>query len=177
MICAIRNLHPRGRRLFLRVPFAETSSPYPIVGNHCLTTSMDGGATYSPNGYWKETLEFSKAVAEYQNSARYYMYRIFMNPELDTRYDHNRDHRKVNQSRKNRNKSDVLLECPLLMASQDDTTTSEAPPKTQASISTEGAVSLIRWFERTELVFSCSNCTEDCKVKFATGTLTEEALS
>nr|GEY75020.1 putative niFe hydrogenase-like protein [Tanacetum cinerariifolium] len=32
-------------------------------------------------------------------------------------------------------------------------------------------------FERTELVFSRSNCTEDCKVKFATGTLTEEALS
>ncbi|GKE60876.1 reverse transcriptase domain-containing protein, partial [Tanacetum coccineum] len=42
---------------------------------------------------------------------------------------------------------------------------------------TEGAVGLIRWFERTELVFSRSNCTEDCKVKFATGTLTEEALS
>ncbi|GKE03135.1 reverse transcriptase domain-containing protein [Tanacetum coccineum] len=42
---------------------------------------------------------------------------------------------------------------------------------------TEGAVSHIRWFERTELVFSRSNCTEDCKVKFATGTLTEEALS
>ncbi|GJU11186.1 hypothetical protein Tco_1133582, partial [Tanacetum coccineum] len=42
---------------------------------------------------------------------------------------------------------------------------------------TEGAVSLIRWFERTESVFSRSNCTEDCKVKFATGTLTEEALS
>ncbi|GKA80408.1 reverse transcriptase domain-containing protein [Tanacetum coccineum] len=41
----------------------------------------------------------------------------------------------------------------------------------------EGAVSLIRWFERTESVFSRSNCTEDCKVKFATGTLTEEALS
>nr|GEV78132.1 reverse transcriptase domain-containing protein [Tanacetum cinerariifolium] len=34
----------------------------------------------------------------------------------------------------------------------------------------EGAVRLIRWFERTESVFSCSNCTEDCKVKFATGT-------
>ncbi|GJU17288.1 putative reverse transcriptase domain-containing protein [Tanacetum coccineum] len=33
------------------------------------------------------------------------------------------------------------------------------------------------WFERTESVFSRSNCTEDCKVKFATGTLTEEALS
>ncbi|GJS74244.1 reverse transcriptase domain-containing protein [Tanacetum coccineum] len=42
---------------------------------------------------------------------------------------------------------------------------------------TEGAVGLIRWFERTESVFSRSNCTEDCKVKFATGTLTEEALS
>ncbi|GJR62740.1 putative reverse transcriptase domain-containing protein [Tanacetum coccineum] len=42
---------------------------------------------------------------------------------------------------------------------------------------TEGAVGLIRWFERTELVFSRSNCTEDCKVKFSTGTLTEEALS
>ncbi|GKF10522.1 hypothetical protein Tco_0048448, partial [Tanacetum coccineum] len=42
---------------------------------------------------------------------------------------------------------------------------------------TEGAVDLIRWFERTELVFSHSNCTEDCKVKFDTGTLTEEALS
>nr|GEV87395.1 reverse transcriptase domain-containing protein [Tanacetum cinerariifolium] len=41
----------------------------------------------------------------------------------------------------------------------------------------EGAVGLIRWFERTELVFSRSNCTKDCKVKFATGTLTEEALS
>ncbi|GKB04266.1 hypothetical protein Tco_0832409 [Tanacetum coccineum] len=42
---------------------------------------------------------------------------------------------------------------------------------------TEGAVGLIRWFERSELVFSRSNCTKDCKVKFATGTLTEEALS
>ncbi|GJX23079.1 putative reverse transcriptase domain-containing protein [Tanacetum coccineum] len=42
---------------------------------------------------------------------------------------------------------------------------------------TEGAVGLIRWFERTESVFSHSNCTDDCKVKFATGTLNEEALS
>ncbi|GJU26832.1 hypothetical protein Tco_1165453 [Tanacetum coccineum] len=42
---------------------------------------------------------------------------------------------------------------------------------------TEGVVGLIRWFERTKSVFSRSNCTEDCKVKFATGTLTEEALS
>nr|GEX05063.1 reverse transcriptase domain-containing protein [Tanacetum cinerariifolium] len=42
---------------------------------------------------------------------------------------------------------------------------------------TKGAVGLIRWFERTESVFSRSNCSKDCKVKFATGTLTEEALS
>ncbi|GKE56062.1 reverse transcriptase domain-containing protein [Tanacetum coccineum] len=42
---------------------------------------------------------------------------------------------------------------------------------------TEGAVGLIRWFKQTESVFSHSNCTEDYKVKFAIGTLTEEALS
>ncbi|GJX30437.1 hypothetical protein Tco_0238516 [Tanacetum coccineum] len=42
---------------------------------------------------------------------------------------------------------------------------------------TEGIVGLIRWFERTKSVFSRSNCTEDYKVKFDTGTLTEEALS
>ncbi|GJS06866.1 reverse transcriptase domain-containing protein [Tanacetum coccineum] len=42
---------------------------------------------------------------------------------------------------------------------------------------TEGAVGLIRWFERTKSVFLCSNCTKDCKVKFATGTLTKESLS
>nr|GEV10183.1 reverse transcriptase domain-containing protein [Tanacetum cinerariifolium] len=42
---------------------------------------------------------------------------------------------------------------------------------------TEGAVGLIRWFERIESIFSHSNCTKDCKVKFATGTLSEEAFS
>ncbi|GKA25477.1 reverse transcriptase domain-containing protein [Tanacetum coccineum] len=42
---------------------------------------------------------------------------------------------------------------------------------------TEGAIGLIHWFERTESVFFRSNYTEDCKVKFATGTLTEDALS
>nr|GEX01428.1 putative reverse transcriptase domain-containing protein [Tanacetum cinerariifolium] len=41
----------------------------------------------------------------------------------------------------------------------------------------ERAFGLIRWFERTESVFSRSNCIEDCKVKFSTGTLTEEDLS
>ncbi|GKB93068.1 hypothetical protein Tco_0979205 [Tanacetum coccineum] len=34
---------------------------------------------------------------------------------------------------------------------------------------TKGVVGLICWFEQTESVFSRSNCTEDCKVKFATG--------
>nr|GEX79761.1 reverse transcriptase domain-containing protein [Tanacetum cinerariifolium] len=43
--------------------------------------------------------------------------------------------------------------------------------------SLEGAIGLIRWFEHTKSVFSRSNYTEDCKVKFATGMLTEEALS
>ncbi|GKF47452.1 hypothetical protein Tco_0137254, partial [Tanacetum coccineum] len=37
---------------------------------------------------------------------------------------------------------------------------------------TEGAVDLIRWFERTESVFSSSNCAEENKVTFATSTLT-----
>ncbi|GKB33729.1 reverse transcriptase domain-containing protein [Tanacetum coccineum] len=42
---------------------------------------------------------------------------------------------------------------------------------------TEGAVELIRWFERTESVFSHSNCAEENKVTFAIGTLTDDALS
>nr|GEU69394.1 reverse transcriptase domain-containing protein [Tanacetum cinerariifolium] len=42
---------------------------------------------------------------------------------------------------------------------------------------TEGVIGLIRWFERTESVFSQSNCDEENKVIFATGTLTNNALS
>nr|GEX93603.1 reverse transcriptase domain-containing protein [Tanacetum cinerariifolium] len=42
---------------------------------------------------------------------------------------------------------------------------------------TEGVVRLIRWFERTESVFSRSNYAEENKVAFATGTLTNDALS
>nr|GEV95624.1 reverse transcriptase domain-containing protein [Tanacetum cinerariifolium] len=42
---------------------------------------------------------------------------------------------------------------------------------------TKGAVGLIPWFERTESVFSHSNCIEDYKVKYAIGTLTEDAMS
>nr|GFB61065.1 reverse transcriptase domain-containing protein [Tanacetum cinerariifolium] len=41
---------------------------------------------------------------------------------------------------------------------------------------TERVVGLIRWFERTESVFSRSNCAEENKVAFATGTLTNDAL-
>nr|GEV10188.1 reverse transcriptase domain-containing protein [Tanacetum cinerariifolium] len=42
---------------------------------------------------------------------------------------------------------------------------------------TKGTVGLIRWFEWTESVFSRSNCAEENKVTFATGTLTDDALS
>ncbi|GJY06832.1 hypothetical protein Tco_0373886 [Tanacetum coccineum] len=42
---------------------------------------------------------------------------------------------------------------------------------------TEGPVGLIYWFERTESVFSRSKCAEENKVTFATGTLTDDALS
>ncbi|GKE09090.1 reverse transcriptase domain-containing protein [Tanacetum coccineum] len=40
-----------------------------------------------------------------------------------------------------------------------------------------GAVGLIYYFKRTELVFSWSRCAEENKVTFATGTLTHDALS
>ncbi|GJR83589.1 reverse transcriptase domain-containing protein [Tanacetum coccineum] len=42
---------------------------------------------------------------------------------------------------------------------------------------TKGAVDLIHWFERTESVFSRSKCAEEDRVTFATGTLTNDALS
>ncbi|GJS57321.1 reverse transcriptase domain-containing protein [Tanacetum coccineum] len=42
---------------------------------------------------------------------------------------------------------------------------------------TEGEVDLIRWFECTESVFSHSKCAEEDRVTFATGTLTDDALS
>ncbi|GJW79039.1 reverse transcriptase domain-containing protein [Tanacetum coccineum] len=42
---------------------------------------------------------------------------------------------------------------------------------------TERAVGLIRWFEQIESVFSHSNYAEENKVTFATGTLTDDALS
>ncbi|GJV16740.1 putative reverse transcriptase domain-containing protein [Tanacetum coccineum] len=60
------------------------------------------------------------------------------------------------------------------------TSTSEAPAMTQAAIKklvADRAVGLIRWFEWTESVFSRSKCAEKNKVTFATGTLTDDALS
>nr|GEX03845.1 putative reverse transcriptase domain-containing protein [Tanacetum cinerariifolium] len=40
-----------------------------------------------------------------------------------------------------------------------------------------GVVGLIHWFKRTESLFSQSNCAEENKVAFATGTLNNDALS
>nr|GEW34608.1 reverse transcriptase domain-containing protein [Tanacetum cinerariifolium] len=42
---------------------------------------------------------------------------------------------------------------------------------------TKGAVGLFHWFERTESIFFLINCAEKNKVTFATGTLTDDALS
>nr|GFC18047.1 reverse transcriptase domain-containing protein [Tanacetum cinerariifolium] len=39
------------------------------------------------------------------------------------------------------------------------------------------AIGLIRWFEHTKSVFSCSKCAEEDRVTFATSTLTNDALS
>nr|GEU45555.1 putative reverse transcriptase domain-containing protein [Tanacetum cinerariifolium] len=59
--------------------------------------------------------------------------------------------------------------------------TSKASTMSQAAIrklvADKGVVGLICWFERTESVFSRSICTEENKVAFATGTLTNDALS
>ncbi|GJU49187.1 putative reverse transcriptase domain-containing protein [Tanacetum coccineum] len=42
---------------------------------------------------------------------------------------------------------------------------------------TEGVVRLTRWFEKMESVFSISNCTTSCQVKFTTCTLQDDALT
>ncbi|GKD60660.1 reverse transcriptase domain-containing protein [Tanacetum coccineum] len=53
----------------------------------------------------------------------------------------------------------------------------EAEPTTMENTDNTSRNTGERETHQTELVFSRSNCTEDCKVKFAIGTLTEEALS
>nr|GEW76251.1 reverse transcriptase domain-containing protein [Tanacetum cinerariifolium] len=72
------------------------------------------------------------------------------------------------------------------------TSTFAAPTMTQAAIRQLGADSatvileaqaatmstgLIHWFDRTKSVFSRSNCVEENKMTFTTGTLTDDALS
>ncbi|GJT05035.1 hypothetical protein Tco_0839497 [Tanacetum coccineum] len=52
----------------------------------------------------------------------------------------------------------------------------ELPTFPSTLLISEGAVGLIHWFERTESIFSRSNCAKKNKVKFAINTLTEEAL-
>ncbi|GJU87528.1 putative reverse transcriptase domain-containing protein, partial [Tanacetum coccineum] len=47
----------------------------------------------------------------------------------------------------------------------------------KAEASTEGVVGLTRWFEKMESVFSISNCTTSCQVKFVTCTLQDDALT
>ncbi len=42
---------------------------------------------------------------------------------------------------------------------------------------TEGAVGLLRWVEKVELVFAMCNCSEQNKVKYASGTLEGPALT
>lgn len=42
---------------------------------------------------------------------------------------------------------------------------------------TEGATAMVRWFEKMESVFLLCNCPDDCKVKFATSTLLDGAMS
>ena len=42
---------------------------------------------------------------------------------------------------------------------------------------TKGAIGVTQWFEKVESVFHRSNCAENNRVKYATGTLLEHALS
>ncbi|GKE67175.1 putative reverse transcriptase domain-containing protein [Tanacetum coccineum] len=42
---------------------------------------------------------------------------------------------------------------------------------------TEGVVGLIRWFKKMKSVFSISNCTSSCQVKFTSCTLQDDALT
>ncbi|GJT12968.1 hypothetical protein Tco_0860010 [Tanacetum coccineum] len=53
----------------------------------------------------------------------------------------------------------------------------KAQAASMTSDSNPRAVSLIRWFERTESVFSRSYSAKENKVTYATGTLTDDALS
>ena len=49
--------------------------------------------------------------------------------------------------------------------------------KPRSFYDTEGAVGLSHWIEKMEAVFRISACTEDCRVKYATCTLMDSALT
>ncbi|XP_035835692.1 uncharacterized protein LOC118483974 [Helianthus annuus] len=49
--------------------------------------------------------------------------------------------------------------------------------KPQTFTGTEGAVGLLRWFEKAESVFAMCNCPAGDRVKYATGTLADGALT
>ncbi|KAJ0840577.1 putative retrotransposon gag domain-containing protein [Helianthus annuus] len=49
--------------------------------------------------------------------------------------------------------------------------------KPQTFSGTEGAVGLLRWFEKAESMFAMCNCPEGDRVKYATGTLEDGALT
>ena len=49
--------------------------------------------------------------------------------------------------------------------------------KPQTFSGTEGAVGLLRWFEKAEAVFAICNCPAGDRVKYATGTLEDGALT
>ncbi|MFS7918391.1 hypothetical protein Hanom_Chr03g00200471 [Helianthus anomalus] len=49
--------------------------------------------------------------------------------------------------------------------------------KPQTFTRTEGAVGLLRWFEKAESVFAMCNCPAGDRVKYATGTLADGALT
>nr|GEW97999.1 retrovirus-related Pol polyprotein from transposon TNT 1-94 [Tanacetum cinerariifolium] len=66
----------------------------------------------------------------------------------------------------NANRNPELREAPIARKFSYKELMSCQPFKFKGS---EGAIGLICWSERTESVFSYSNCAEDCKVKFATG--------
>ncbi|GJU35683.1 reverse transcriptase domain-containing protein [Tanacetum coccineum] len=88
---------------------------------------------------------------------------------------HNMEHRLMNQE-------DTIRKDAIRKLVVDSVTSAlEAQAATMASASNPDrntrAVGLIRWFERTKSVFSHSRFAEENKVTFATGTLTDDALS
>ncbi|GJX69630.1 hypothetical protein Tco_0305357 [Tanacetum coccineum] len=66
---------------------------------------------------------------------------------------------------------------PISQASIERLITQRVNAAVEAERARQGAVELSRWFEKTELVFGISECTEARKVKFAVATLQGRALT